>query len=499
MRQPSNNTVQAFWVGMGSLSSFALAIVSASVLSRYFDKAEYGTYRQILYVYNTLLVIFAAGLPKVFSYYLPRYSLQFGKDLVRKIGRLLFLMGFFFSIVLFCFSGVFAAVLKNPELELGLKWFSPIPMLLLPTLGIEGIFSTYKKTIYIAIYNTLTRLLMLLFIVLPVVLFNGTYLYAIYGWLVASILSLLFAYYLKGIPFKGVAAQKIDLTYKEVFSYSLPILVASLAGIAINSADHFFISRYFGAEVFAEYSNGFIQLPFVGMVTVATSTVLFPEFSRLLHGSGNSSKVVELWSSALAKSAILIYPLVVFFIAYANPVIECLFSSAYENSVIYFRIAMLLNFFNIIIFAPLLLASGKVRFYRNVHVIIALLVWAGEYAVVLMIRSPLAVAIVSVSLGIVKILVLTWFSARLINFNLLTFIPIKNIGMPLVHSVIVIAVIKIFSDIFLSQFSHLPILMICFAFFLLLLLCTAKFFRLDYVVVIQPICKKFMSKSRKAS
>lgn len=491
--------MQAFWVGIGSLSSFALAIISAAILSRYFDKTEYGTYRQILYVYNTLLVIFAAGLPKVFSYYLPRHSLAHGKDIVRKIGRLLFLMGFFFSLVLFCFSGAIAEVLKNPELAVGLRWFSPIPMLLLPTLGIEGIFSTYKKTIYIAIYNTLSRLLMLFFIVLPVVLFNGTYLYAIYGWLIVSVLSLLFAYYFKGIPFKGVAAQKVDLTYREVFSYSLPILVASLAGIAISSADQFFISRYFGAEVFAEYANGFIQLPFVGMVTAATSTVLFPEFSRLLHGSSNSSKVVDLWRSALAKSAILIYPLVVFFIVFAKPVIELLFSSVYENSVIYFRIAMLLNFFNIIIFAPLLLASGKVRFYRNVHIIIAFLVWSGEYAVVLMIQTPLAVAIVSVSLGIVKILALTWYSARLIKVDLLALIPIKKIGRLLIHSVVVIAVINIFSEYTLSKFSQLPMLMICFFSFSLLLLSTAKFFRLDYLKAIQPVYTKFMFKSRKAN
>lgn len=340
---------------------------------------------------------------------------------------------------------------------------------------------------------------MLIFIVLPVVLLNGTYLYAIYGWLFVSVLSFLIAYNIKEIPFKGVAAQKVDLTYREIFSYSLPILVASLAGIAISSADQFFISRYFGAEVFAEYANGFIQLPFVGIVTAATSTVLFPEFSRLLHGSGNSSKVVELWRSALAKSAMLIYPLVVFFIVFANPVIDFLFSTAYKDSVIFFRIAMLLNFFNIVIFAPLLLASGKVTFYRNVHVIIALLVWAGEYAVVLMIQTPLAVAIVSVSLGIVKILVLTWFSAHLIKIKLLAMIPIKDIGLLLIHSFIIIVVIKIFSDTILSQLHQFPMLVICFVSFLFLLLSTAKFFRLDYLMVIQPIYTKFIRKRRKAS
>ncbi len=135
MQHSNSNTMQAFWVGMGSLSSFALAIVSAAILSRYFDKTEYGTYRQILYVYNTLLVIFSAGLPRVFAYFLPRYSLQQGKYIVWKVSKMLFFFGFLFSIVLFASSGIIAQILKNPELAVGLKYFSPIPMLLLPTSG----------------------------------------------------------------------------------------------------------------------------------------------------------------------------------------------------------------------------------------------------------------------------------------------------------------------------------------------------------------------------
>ena len=495
--KPTSNTIQAFWVGMGSLSSFALAIVSAAILSRYFDKTEYGTYRQILYVYGTLHTIFAAGLPKVFSYYLPRYDLAQGKDIVKKIGRLLLGMGFLFSLTLFCFSGVIAVILKNPELSVGLKWFSPIPMLLLPTLGIEGIFSSYKKALYIAIYHTTSRLIMLLFIVIPVVLFNGTYIHAIYGWLIVSVLTLIFANYFKGIPFVGIAAQKVELTYKEVFSYSIPILIASIAGIAITSADQFFISRYFGAEVFAEYANGFIQIPFVVMITAATSTVLSPEFSRLFHENDNTSKIVELWRSALVKSAILIYPLVIFFIVYANQIMILLFSSMYESSVIYFRIAMFLNFFNIIIFAPLMLASGKIRLYRNIHIIIAILVWPIEYAVVLLFKSPVAVAFTSVLLSIIKILILTLYTSRIIKVNIFSLIPVKIISTIIIHSIIVISFVKYFSDITLSQFAQLPVLVLVFVSFSFLLLVSARFFRLDYLMPLHPVYEMYLRKRKK--
>jgi len=220
----SSNTHQAFWVGIGSLSSFAIGIISAAILSRYFDKTEYGTFRQVIFVYNTLLVIFSAGLPRVFGYFLPRYPIEQGENIVLKISKLLFLFGLSFSVFIFLFSDLIATLLKNPDLSIGLKYFSPIPMLLLPTLGIEGIFSTYKKTFYIAIYNTVTRLLMLLCITFPVVILKGNYIYAIIGWIIVSALSLVLALYFKKIPFRSIVPVRSSLSFKEIFNYSLPLV-----------------------------------------------------------------------------------------------------------------------------------------------------------------------------------------------------------------------------------------------------------------------------------
>ena len=124
---------------------------------------------------------------------------------------------------------------------------------------------------------------MLLFIVMPVILLKGTYLYAIYGWIIVSVITFIIAYYFKNIPFKNIVSEKSELKLREVLKYSMPIVTASIAGMALRSADQFFISRYFGSEVFADFSNGFIQIPFVGMITGATSLVLMPMFSKMIH------------------------------------------------------------------------------------------------------------------------------------------------------------------------------------------------------------------------
>ena len=489
----NNNTIQAFWVGMGSLSSFALGIVSAAILSRYLEKAEYGTYRQVLYVYNTLLVIFSAGLPRVFFYFLPRFPLEQGKHIVWKVSKMLFFFGMAFSIVLYAFSGIIAQILRNPELATGLKYFSPIPMLLLPTLGIEGIFSTYKKTIYIAIYNTATRFLMLIFIVLPVVIFQGGYIYAIFGWSIASIIALLLAIYFKGLPFKGIETETSNLSYNAVFSYSLPLVVASIAGIAIKAADQFYISRFFGAEVFAEYSNGFIGLPFVGMVTGATSMVLMPIFSKMIHDKSEIENIIKLWRSALLKSAIIIYPLVIFFIFNAKNIVEVIYSSTYHNSAIYFQIAMVLNFFNIIIFAPLLLSMGETKFYARLHMLIAIVAWFIGYLIVLVFKSPVAVATFSVSLSIITVLICIKYISILFEVSPFSLFPLKKISALITHALLVIAFVNLVNSQLLPPLVNYVSLIVTFVGFTVILLCTAPIFRLDYLAVVKPLINRFRS------
>lgn len=490
MGKSSNITIQAFWVGLGSLSSFALALLSAAILSRFFNKADYGTYRQILYVYNTLLIIFSAGLPRVFNYYLPRYNLSQGKDIVLKITRVLFFCGLAFSVFLFSFSGIIAGILKNPELSIGLKYFSPIPMLLLPTLGIEGIFSSYKKTIFIAIYNTVSRILMLLFIVLPVILFKGTYLYAIYGWIAVSVITLMIAYYFRRIPFKGVTIEKSQLHFREILKYSMPLVSASMAGIAIRSANQFFISRYFGPEVFAGFSNGFIEIPMVRMITGATSTVLMPVFSKIIHDKSDITQLTNLWKNALQKSAVLIYPMVIFFLFYSREVVTIVYSEAYADSAKYFSTAMILNFFNIIIFAPLLLAIGETRFYARLHYGLAAAIWVIEYIAILIFNTPMSVAVSFVVISILGIFIALIFSSRKIGVPFLILFPVGQFLKITVHSLASLLPVYLVVKLFLQHSSDLLCLASGAAGYLILLLGTARLVKINYLQILIPLFKR---------
>ena len=150
-----SNYNQALWLSIGYVCSMAVGILSSAILSRYFSKTEYGTYKQIMYVYQILFSVFQAGLPAVFTYFLPRYSQEEGKYIVKKINFLLFILGLLCSLVLFFTSDILADLLKNPKLSTGLKIFSFFPLFTLPTLGVEGIYTVNKNTQFVAIYNVI--------------------------------------------------------------------------------------------------------------------------------------------------------------------------------------------------------------------------------------------------------------------------------------------------------------------------------------------------------
>lgn len=399
--QSESNSRQAMWVAIGQFFAYAIGIISPMILSRYFDKSDYGTYKQVMYVYNTLLSVFTLGLPRAYSYFIPRVSLGESKDVVRKISRLFLLLGFLFSALLFLGSPLIADLLKNPNLELALKWFSPTPLLLLPVMGMDGILASYKKAGYIAIYTVLSRTFMLLCIVMPVLCFNGTYVHAIIGFDIASLLTFLLSLYLRELPTKNIDWEKTQVTYRQIFAFSLPLLTASLWIMVFHSVNQFFISRYYGTEVFAEFSNGFMDFPINQMILGAVATVLMPLFSGM--AVRNKEEIGEVWNGALNKTIKLIYPMTVYCIMFAPLVMTCFYGRQYESSGIYFAIKSVEAFFTVIPFYPIVLALGKSKEYSNVHMVIAIVIVPLEYIIVFLGGTAYMIGIAYVACAIAKV------------------------------------------------------------------------------------------------
>jgi len=427
MDSSTTNAKQAMWVALGRFFSFAIGILTPMVFSRFFTKADYGTYKQVMYVYSTLLVIFSLGLPQSYSYFIPKYSPSKAKDIIDKITALFLGLGLLFSITLFLSSGLIADLLNNDDLETALKVFSPAPLLLLPTLGLDGIFASFRKTHLIAIYTLVTKLLTIVCMLIPVLVFDGNYIHALIGFDIASLASLIFALIIRNIPVKDQQKERSGLSYKDIFKFTMPLFRASIWGVIIASANQFFISRYYGSEVFAEFSNGFQEFPFAAMVVAGIGTVLFPLFSGMDNGKNMTSEIYGTWISSLIKSAKIIFPMLVFSIFSARLLMTCLYSNIYENSTIYFQIKNISSLLYVIPFSPIVLAIGKTKQNARVHCIVAILVVTLEYAVVKAHLGPIAIAIVSEVCQVIKLYLLMRIISDYSGKSVAGLIPIRQL------------------------------------------------------------------------
>jgi len=488
----SSNFNQAIWLTISSFSSFALAIVSAAILSRFFDKAEYGTYKQIVYVYTTLQTVFTAGLPGVFAYFIPRLTKGQGKKLINSVNRVFVLLGFTFSVFLYLSSELIAGLLKNPELSTGLKIFSPFPLFTIPALGVEGIYTALRKTKYVAIYQVTNKTLMLLCIILPVIVLKGTYRSAIIGWGVASFLAFIIAMIMKNRPYFRISEELIPGMYKTIFNYSLPLMGASLVGMVLHSADQFFISRYYGQVTFADFSNGYIQIPFIGIIAGSVRSVLLPLFSKA-ESEGNLRDALDTYERAVIKTINLVYPLIFFCFFFAGDIVVFLYGEQYGVSGSYLRVSLLRGIIQVFPYFSVLLALGKSNVYFLVHLIFALLIWLVDFMIVMLLLPPISIAISSALIQIFMAFVMfAYINIR----HKITLIPRSMLKYVLViasHLSIVAAIVFFFRNIYMKSLGPFTILTVTLPLFYLLIIPTGKFLRTDYATELIVRIKDFLS------
>ena len=486
-----SNFNQALWLAVSYTCSMLVGILSSVVLSRYFDKVQYGTYKQIIYIYNLLLTVFQAGLPAVFTYFLPRYSREEGKFIVKKVQRLLFILGFAFSITLFCGSGLIARLLDNPELAVGLKIFSIFPLFTLPTFGVEGIYTVNKNTRFVAIYTTTTRLVMLACIVLPVVFIKNDYRVALIGWGVASFVAFLIAIVAKNRAYSDVNTKELQGLTKAVFDYTLPIMISALVMMFFKFADQFFISRYSGVEAFAEYSNGHMTLPFAVMFIAPVRAILTPIFSKA-NKDGNYETAVKTLYNSMYQIAVLMVPLIVFAFCYAKEIMVFLYSGIYENSFIYFRIVVVFNFLEMFVFSGILSAIGKTKINMIFTMICAVLLWVVDILLLKLFSvSPYVIAAAFVFMnGMANYILPGIYLKRRESINVVNKSILLNIFKITLHCV-VSGILVMFAINYLMESIHLFWkLVVAMLFYYGLLLATEKIIKINYLDAVLRFIKK---------
>lgn len=487
MKEKSNFN-QAMWLGIGQLCTFAIAFITAPILSRYFDKVEYGTYRQILYVYISLQSLFTMGLPNVFAYFIPRLNVGQQKILINRLTLIFLVLGGLFSLVLFLSAEMIGELLNNPELSVGIRLFSLFPLFTLPAMGVEGIYTAIRRAKEIAIYHIFSKIMMFLCIVLPVIIWHVGYRGAIIGWGIASFITFIIAMYMKKRPYVKVDVEKIPNMYREIFSYSFPLTGAFIAGFFVNSADQFFVSRYYGTQVFAEFSNGCFSIPIVGMIAVSVKSVLLPLFSKADATHTLDSAVVS-YNNAVKKTTTIVMPVLLFCVFFADDCVVALFGKEYLNSQYYLRMYIIRDFLQIFPYFAVLMALGYSKFYMNMHILGAILLWILDFIIVNVCGTASIIVLVSSLFHVLCSLAAFIFIYRKTRISLLPVNLQKYIGKLLLHCCICLTILFFVRNMKWMQCNVFMLLIVLGSLYYTMIIISGKFLSINYLESIQMLRK----------
>lgn len=457
------------------------------ILSRYFNIEEYGLYKQVLFVYSSILAISTLGLPKAFSYFLPKSPIDKAKSLINKLTYAFIVLGGIMSLILFLGAQQIANLLNAPNLVTPLRIFSPVPFMMLPTMGLEGVLSTYRCTKFMALYNFTTRLVMLLCVALPVMVWNVSCNMALVGFNIGSAFAFVLALYLKYYPVRHAGSETTNVTYRNIFNFCMPLFVATLWGTLINSTSQYFISRFFGTETFAIFSNGAMELPFVGMIIASSSSVLTPLFTRMVHEKKDLSvTMLPTWRSVFAKSAMIIYPMTVFCIAMAEPIMTLMYGEQYAASALFFRYSLLTYFVKVIIFYSIIIALGATRFYQYLHAVHAIGLIITDLLIVILCHNPYLIALNMSLWAIFNVVCMELYISRKTGISMIKLIPVSTLIR--VIAACALGLIVMFGiDMLLTDVLPLYRLGICAIIFLLSVFAVSIPLRLRYLDILKPL------------
>jgi hypothetical protein len=197
-------------------------------------------------------------------------------------------------------------------------------------------------------------------------------------------------------------------------------------------------------------------------------------------------EVYPLWISVFKKTAMLIYPIVVFCIVFADIVMVVLYGHQYETSSSFFRIKLLANFFTLISFAPLIINTGHVNFYSNVHLFYAFFTIVLEYLSVKLFDSPIAISWISSLCHISRIFVMLFLVARILSVKVYELFPLKVLGQIVIPS-FVFLLIERFSLVNLLHLNVFLTLTISVLVYIIVYFFYTRLVKLDYMSIVKPL------------
>ncbi|WP_270209167.1 MULTISPECIES: flippase [Dorea] len=360
MSKKSNVSKDATILSISKVLSMIISMLSAMLLSRFRSLAEYGTYSQILTVVNLATAIFMLGLPNSMNYFIARSGNDSERSkFISLYYNVITIMCVIVGAVLYIVLPFITVYYDNKMLyNFGYILFL-LPWTQIIIGGLSNMLVASGNTMRVLIYNLLRGLALLIIILIVQILGQTFSQYMIYYICVETFFSVWVYIEAKKISNKWYWRLDTKLL-KSVFSFSIPMGLASAISTLSVQLDQLMVGRFFSTEELAVFSNAAKELPFT-IISSAFTAVLVPKMAKMFKEDRNN-EAVQVWKKSVELNAIIIFFCATTCIVFAPYIMTLLYSKKYILGVSVFRIYGLVLITRITYFGMVLNAKGKSKF-----------------------------------------------------------------------------------------------------------------------------------------
>ncbi len=330
-------------------------------LARSLGTEGYGSFQQV-FMFNYLFLIFTLGIPETLYFFLPRLNEQQRSAFLGQTILLLSLTSLGIYLALLFGAPFLARSQWNPAIAQDIKLF-----------GIYGafwVFSSFADPVFI--YFQRIRYLFILSAT------HGLFFIALTVWhslTQAPLIDLFSAMAMFG-AFKCVLASSLFFTLKKTtgpldfalsgknvmlqLSFAVPIALTNSIESISRWLDKLVVSLFLGTQPLGLFTVGAIEIPFVSVFVSTVFGLYSPMISELDH-KHDSESVGKILRHASAFTAKAIWPLFIYLLVFADHIIPLVFTHSYDDSVLPFRIYLLMLPIRIMLFGIIIIALGRPR------------------------------------------------------------------------------------------------------------------------------------------
>ena len=340
------------------------------ILVRHLPKQSYGIYLQIMFLANVVMSVLSIGMPRSIYYFMPRVTNK--KKFVFHSFLITNALGLLALIVIITGRAKIGMLFNNTDIVIGLCFLAFYVFLSTNREIYSSVLLSTGNGKTLAFAGVILSILFLVSIMTPLFLrlgllgiFWGILVFYVVQYAVTGFLALRNAEgNLSGIVHSECLAEQLK--------YMLPLGAISLVSLFSSSIDRLIVTFFMGIDNFALYDRGAMKIPVISSLSITVGAVIMPKLVDY-YKNNNIKELLRIWHVSIEKVALIIFPCFVFLFIFAQQIITLLYTDAFENSVIIFRIYLLILLFSLTIYGNIFNATNRNTWFLCIHVMSVLL------------------------------------------------------------------------------------------------------------------------------